>query len=356
MTTIKVSAPGKIHLLGEHSSVHGKPAILTTIDKRCYVSVAPRADRQIFIESQGIDNTVMITEEEIIDQTKKAQELLKTYLETNDINILKSITKNPLDYIVISIGETLLHYEKKLTSGFNIEINSQIPIGAGLGSSGVIAITVASAVALFLGEAFDKDSIYQIAYMIEQKKHGVVSGGDFSAPCFGGMVWFRKETDDLKIIRPLNFSLPEELAKNFVIIDTGKPEESTGEMVGSVRALLRETPEVVEKFLNSQEKLTKELLAVIKNSNESELMRIIKEGERNLENVGVVSDSTKQLIKKIEESDGAAKICGAGGKTKATGVLLAYHPNKKVLEKIAQENNLTFFSTTLGVEGLRVES
>ena len=32
---ISVSAPGKIHLLGEHVVVHGKPAIITTIDKRC---------------------------------------------------------------------------------------------------------------------------------------------------------------------------------------------------------------------------------------------------------------------------------------------------------------------------------
>lgn len=37
MTT--VSAPGKIHLMGEHAVVYGKPALLTAIDLRLSVTV-----------------------------------------------------------------------------------------------------------------------------------------------------------------------------------------------------------------------------------------------------------------------------------------------------------------------------
>ena len=36
---IKFSAPGKIHLLGEHAVVYGKPAILATLNLRIFVTV-----------------------------------------------------------------------------------------------------------------------------------------------------------------------------------------------------------------------------------------------------------------------------------------------------------------------------
>ncbi len=36
---ITVSVPGKIHLLGEHAVVYGKPALLAAIDKRLYVEI-----------------------------------------------------------------------------------------------------------------------------------------------------------------------------------------------------------------------------------------------------------------------------------------------------------------------------
>ena len=49
MKSIRVSAPGKLHLLGEHTVVYGKPAIITAVDRRCFITVAPREDKKIEI-------------------------------------------------------------------------------------------------------------------------------------------------------------------------------------------------------------------------------------------------------------------------------------------------------------------
>ena len=360
MKKIHVSAPGKLHLLGEHVVVHGKPAIITAVNKRCFIEIIPRKNppaggKKIEIVSHNLKKNKITTEKEIIAKTKDAQAKWETYVKTNDINLLKSITSDPLDFPIIVIGETLKYLKKSLSTGIKISIKSDIPIGSGMGSSAALSVSIAGAIYLLFNKNLDKEIINEIAYLSEQKKHGLPSGGDNATCCFGGMIWYRKETPDLKIIKPIPFSFPKKLAKNFVAIHTGTPTESTGEMVSIVRTLYQQKPEFVENILSSQEKLVRELLSAIKSANESELMRIIKEGERNLENLGVVSNSAKLLIRSIEKLGGVAKICGAGGITKGSGMVLVYCQDKKSIEKLAKSNKFLHIELSLGEEGLRKE-
>ena len=111
-----------------------------------------------------------------------------------------------------------------------------------------------------------------------------------------------------------------------------------------------------KRIFDNQEELVRELLTALKDGNEKELIRIIHEGERNLESIGVVSDYVVSIIRNIESYGGAAKICGGGGKTKAAGILLVYHPDKNKLIEAIKSYQLPYLATTLGVEGLRQES
>lgn len=355
MKKIHVSAPGKLHLLGEHAVVHGKPAIITAVNRRCFVEITLRKDKKIEIISHNLKASKIVTEKEIIAKTRDAQAKWETYIKTNDISLLKSITSDSLDFPIIVIGETLKYLNKTLPFGFTLSIKSDIPIGSGMGSSAAVAVSVAGAISLLFNKNLDKETINEIAYLAEQKKHGLPSGGDNAASCFGGMVWYRKETPDLKIIKPIPFSFPQKLAKNFVAIHTGTPVESTGEMVSIVRSLYQQKPELVENILSGQEKLTRELLSAIKNGDNTLMIRIIRAGEKNLESLGIVSDSAKLIIRSIEEIGGAAKICGAGGITKGSGMVLAYCPNKKSVEKLAALNRFSYNDLSLGAEGLREE-
>lgn len=356
MKSIRVSAPGKLHLLGEYAVVYSKPAIIAAVDKRCFVEITPRKDRTIDIVSINLKANKIVTEKEIIAKTKTAQIKWETYIKTNDISLLKSITSDPLDFPIIVIGETLKYLKKSLSAGFKLSIKSDIPIGSGMGSSAAVAVSVAGAVSLFFNKTLDKDVVNEIAYLSEQKKHGFPSGGDNAASCFGGLIWYRKETPDLKIIKPIPFAVPQKLAKNFVAIHTGTPVESTGEMVSAVRALYKKNSEFVDKILSNQEKLTRELLSVIKNDDGTLMIRIIRAGEKNLEKLGVVSDSAKTIIREIEKIGGAAKICGGGGVKKGTGIILAYHKTPVVLDKVALHFKLENSKIMLGEEGLRRES
>lgn len=314
---IRVSAPGKLILLGEHSVVYGKPAIIASVARRCFITLTPHEAKKIKILSENPDQ--------------------------------------PLDYPEFIISQTLEFFKKKLSTGFTLSINSEIPVGGGMGSSAALAISIAGAVSLFLGEKFDKEKINNIAYLSEQKKHGNPSGADNSASCYGGLLWFRKETPDLKIISQPPFNISEEITKNLFTIFTGTPKESTKEMVGMVGELYKKHQEFTRSIFDSQELLTRQLLSALKNKDSEAIKNCIERGEKNLERLDVVSPVVKSFIRKIEKKGGAAKICGAGGKTKGSGVILAYHQNINELEKLAIAQKFTFSPVQLGSEGVRIE-
>lgn len=310
MKRIKVSAPGKIHLLGEHAVVYGKPALLAAINKRVYVEITVRKDNK------------------------------------KEIIIHENPDKKVIDYVEHAIDVTAKYYKQKLPSGFTITITSEITFGSGLGSSAASAVALAGAVTLFLGKPFDKATINEIAFLIEKYNHTNPSGGDNSASCYGGFIWYRKETENLKTVQQIELPLSKNILKNFYLIDTGKPKETTGEMVLFVKGFVKKNKKLSKNIFNHQEELTRNLLVALQDNNEKEIKQIIKKGERNLEKIGVVPFSVKKLIRHIERLGGAAKICGGGGKSKSTGVLLVYQKNKV---------NSIYTPLLLGAEGLRID-
>lgn len=295
---ITVTAPGKIHLLGEHVVVHGKPAILTSVDLRVTVTLSPT---------------------------------------------IKS-TPNKLKKVVEPIVKK--HFKITKIPPYQININSQLPIGAGLGSSAAISACYIAALLTYLKINWDLELVNDLTYQAEKIFHGNPSGGDNSTVVFGGLVWFRKESADFKIIKQLPFTIPAKLAKNFIIINTGQPEETTKQMIEIVKPK-------INKVLDKQEELVKQLLTALKTADEKQLIQIIKLGEKNLEYIGACSPFVKKIVRQIEKMGGAAKICGGGGKTKATGVLLCYHPKPSVISDIAKSLSLPYFITTLGAKGLK---
>ncbi|MBI4066965.1 hypothetical protein HY407_01175 [Candidatus Gottesmanbacteria bacterium] len=304
---ITISAPGKVILMGEHSVVYGKPALVAAIDKRLYVTIEPSLQFELGSEDH-IEHILSLFQ--------------KTF--NKDIKNLK------------------------------ISLKSEIPEGKHIGSSAALAVALIGALMRHILKIWDPLKINELAYKAEKKTHSNPSGADNTASCFGGLVWYRKEFEFLKSIWKLpiaSYKIPQ-----FVLIDTGKPRESTAQMVRFVAQLYGKKPKYLEEIFTNQEIQTKRLLISLKEANLNDLKKTIMIGERNLEKIGVVSNSSKLLIRKIEKIGGAAKICGGGGKTGPTGIILAYHEDISKLINLAQKNHLPAFITKLGEEGVRVEN
>lgn len=353
MQKTTVSAPGKIHLVGEHVVVYGKPAIIAAIDRRCYVSLTQTNDKTVEIISKNYSVSETLQLNEVLEKIKHARKIWNEFMETKNSDTLFLLTKRPLDYPFLAVGESLLKFSSQ-KNGLKIEIDSSIPIGSGCGSSSAIAVTIAGGIQkLLLGE-IDPEKVYQTALRIEEYKHGTPSGGDPATVLYGGFVWFEKKSQS-KTITPLDVALDKSLWNNFLLVDTGKPEESTGEMIDIVREFMNSNPKKAEKLFSDQESLTHEVIPLLKAKNFDKIIQVIRQAERNLESMGVVSEYVKKLIADIEDAGGATKISGGGGRSHGTGMLLVYAEDLTKVKEVLTDYRLSYTEAILGEEGLREE-
>lgn len=311
---ITVSVPSKIHLLGEYAVVYGKPALLAATNKRISITIIPSRRKQI----QGVQGYEK--------ETKKLLEILE-----EEIKKRKGL---------------------KTIEPYSIKINSQVPVGSGLGSSAALSAGFTACLLSFLKIPWDKKTVFDIAYTGEKFFHGNPSGGDLAAVIEGGFLWFRKDFEFLKTFSPLPFK-PHKNIKQFILIDSGKPKESTKEMVAKVSQLKAKFPQKTQELFNSQEDLTKKMVIALRDGDENTLIDCIKSGERNLEKLGVVGKKAQSLIKEIEQLGGAAKITGAGGIKEGSGMLVIYHKDMKKLFNFTKQKGSAAMKIQIGEEGLR---
>lgn len=309
---ITVSAPGKIFLMGEHAVVYGKPALLSCINKRVYVTIE---------NSRG-----------------------KISVDSQDDQFILSVIK------LVKI-----HYKLNNLPSFKIKVNSEIKKGFHLGSSASVSVAVIAALIYFFKKIWHPQIVNKLSFEAEKLKHGNPSGADNSCVTFGGFVWFRKELEFLKSIWQVSLTVNPSL-NHFYLIDTGRPVESTKTMVSFVAQNYQTRTKEMDLLFAQNETETKNIARALKDENKKLLLDSIKKGESVLEKIGVVSKYVLPLIRNVEINGGAAKILGGGGKKDSVGYLLCFHENKNKLNNIIKKYNFPLEQITLGEEGLRLES
>lgn len=126
-------------------------------------------------------------------------------------------------------------------------------------------------------------------------------------------------------------------------------------MVAKVRELYSAHPRKIERIFRNIEKTAKGMLSLLLTKKYPQLGDLFKENEKLLEELKVVSSQTQSLIRKIEKIGGGAKISGAGGIKRGSGIILAYHQEPGILLNFAQKEKLSCFEVKLGEEGVRIE-
>lgn len=342
---MKTSAPGKVYLIGDHSVVYGEPAIIASVNKRTYVSIET-SKKVTYLDLAWPDISHTWSVDEVFELTQNTLNLWNTCNNKQSFSeLFDFIKKNGYEGYrasVLGIAMKMLG----IKNGFSIKIDSQIPVGAGLGSSASRAVSITKAIAELFKKKISLEKINKIAYEQEKLIHGTPSGGDNSTCCFGGLVWFKKAQPKNKI-RFLMEDVPYKL-QNFVFVYTLEPEKTTGELVQLVR-------ELNEKYRGERIKkigeMSYEMLDALKRKDFKRMKEIINQTQRNLAEIGVSINEIDEIAGAVQKIGGAAKLCGAGG----GGIMLCYHEDKRKLINLIKDIGYEPWETELAVEGVRIE-
>ncbi len=336
----KVSAPGKIHLIGEHAVVYGEPTIISSVGLRTFVK-AEKSSR-ISIDNLKTGFSYEWSVQDVMDIAKEAKNLWKEEKERNDFSrVFKLIKKE--SFQKVAVGTVLNRLE--IDGGVNLELNTEIPLGSGLGSSASLAVALTKAISEVYGKGLSLERVNEIAHEIECFAHGTPSGGDNTACCYGGLVWFQKGNPN--IIKPLNDEIGYKL-ENFILVYTKKPKKTTGELVAHVRNL---NPEFRDPRIKSIGEATREMLNALKERNFEKVKELINFAWKILSELGLSVPEADKIAEEVKRIGGAAKLCGACG----GGIMLCYHEDKEKLSETIRDLGYKPVQVELGVEGVRIE-
>jgi mevalonate kinase len=285
------SAPGKVYLFGEHAVVYGEPAVPCAIERRATVEVEERDDDALRVHAADLTIDGFTVE---YDSDADVQP---------DVDVAPSLIEAGVGYLN-GAAEQAREAADRPDAGFEISVESTIPLGAGLGSSAAVVVAAIDAATRELGVELTPRDIAERAYQVEYEvQDGQASRADTFCCAVGGAV--RVEGEDCRAIEDVP-TLP------FVIGYDGG-EGDTGELVAGVRSLREEydfaaeTVETIGDIVRAGER-------AITAGDIEELGRLMDFNHGLLEALGVSSRSLDEMVWAARESDAhGAKLTGAGG-------------------------------------------
>ncbi|PAU83253.1 mevalonate kinase [Halorubrum salipaludis] len=210
-------APGKVYLFGEHAVVYGEPAVPAAIERRATVTAEPRSDDHVRVEAEDLSLDGFT-----VEYTGGTG-------DRPDVDVPTPLVEAAMGYVDAAV-EQARDAADAPDAGFDITVESDIPLGAGLGSSAAVVVAGIDAATRALGEPLDRRELADRAYRAEYEvQDGQASRADTFCSTMGGAV--RVEGDDCERIEAPN--LP------FVVgFDGGAGD--TGELVAGVGELREE--------------------------------------------------------------------------------------------------------------------
>uniref|UniRef100_A0AAF6YN97 mevalonate kinase n=1 Tax=Bos taurus TaxID=9913 RepID=A0AAF6YN97_BOVIN len=261
-----VSAPGKVILHGEHAVVHGKVALAVALNLRTFLRLQPHSNGRVGLNlpNIGVRRAWDVASLQLLD-TSFLGHGDSAALTAKHVEKLKEVAGFPKDcvdpehlavlaflYLYLSICQS-----QRALPSLDITVWSELPTGAGLGSSAAYSVCLAAALLtaceeipnpLKDGEAAGRwteenlELINKWAFQGERVIHGNPSGVDNAVSTWGGALRYQQG----KIS-----SLKRPPVLKILLINTKVPR-STKVLVANVRSrLLKELIDMNQHHLNA---------------------------------------------------------------------------------------------------------
>jgi mevalonate kinase len=312
--SVTASAPGKVIIIGEHFVVHGSYAIAAAISKRARLTVSGSSGKESIIVSNDVKS--------------------KLSEHSGRFSAVKEVVR------------ALFEKYGQLENGIRIDIQSDIPLGSGLGSSAAISVATAGAVSKFMGHNLSQEDIAKFAARGEKSVHGNPSGIDTAASLFGGMILFSRKTGPKPVL--LNRVI------QLLVVYSGAPR-STSKLISRVADTKSKFPSTFGRLADASSFASLQLVDALSNGDLPYMGALMSFSQATLSWIGVSTDNLDALIENVLHSDFCygAKLTGAGG---GGSIIALPMPDKAeaLQQKISKRYKIAFL-VSIPQQGLSLE-
>lgn len=348
---IRASVPAKAILFGEHFVVYGKRALATAINRRLAVEVSSREKRGYHVK---IENIPTFGLEMYLKRVKRGNMKALPYKDYDTATKAIAYVKESIRYLGerYGIGE----------EGVEIEIKSEVPPSAGLGSSAATCVATIAALKEYFGVSGDLEGIRVDAHRVEKAVQGAASPVDTAISTYGGYVLVEKgkvkrlHLAELNLIIGCIGSIP-------LSMDAKKASEmelKTKRMVEEVKVRKETFEEIFNSLFDASDAITAQAFKAIEDGDLVKLGALMNMNHGLLDAIGVVPRRMSELVK-VSQSLGAlgAKLTGAGGLDEMGSVgsvlVLPGESGDRIKAAIEMAGALVMDVKT-GEEGLKMEA
>lgn len=213
-------------------------------------------------------------------------------------------------------------------------IESHIPIGSGMGSSAAVSAAVVQSVRESIGNPItSKEELYDLVMECERVAHGNPSGIDAATVVYGGVIAFTKGKPFEKLRIPNSLDV--------LLINTGKPNETTKEMVELVASKPNK-----DKITREIGEITRKMKSRLINGENVDIL--LNQNGYLLEELGVVGKRAISISKKLRADGYSVKVTGAGGVVSGSGMLIIRAENYRNALNYCRQHGLDFYISKLG--------
>jgi mevalonate kinase len=267
----KASAPANLMIMGEYAVVNGHPAIVCCVTPRLYISLKPRPDHQIHIQS----------------------ELGKHTTDTKELT-----GESPFDLTIACLKQF------SLPTGCDITITSEFSPNLGLGSSAALVAALCHTLSQWTEKDDSVNALWRSGIAAIRSLSEQASGADLAASLSGGVIIFKNSPLSIK-----NLYFPKKIS----VIYSGKKLE-TKEALLSHKKKKIESPHFISALEEVSSQLVKDFILAVQEKNWETAGQKLNAAHGLLHTLGVSNERLDTLTWLLRESDSiyGAKISGSG--------------------------------------------
>lgn len=270
---LRASAPGSLMLLGEYAVLHGQHALVCAIDKRMTVTLSPRDDKKIFIESAlGQHETTL-----------------------SDLKLVA-----PFRFVLATFN----FVKKNLTQGCHLKIESEFSDTVGFASSAAVTVATLSALSHWCGLSLSQHALIKLARRIVRHVQGTGSGADVAACVMGGVVLYR-----MKPFLAEKFSMTYPIT----VVYSGS-KTPTVEAIARVKQYFAKFPQLFRQICQSINRCTLDGVLALRENDWQTLGTLFNIQQGLMESLGVSTFTINEIINTLRQQPTllGVKISGSG--------------------------------------------